>query len=194
MDIVCTEMAGLEQQRKGFDTFVMTGDAIIRTNFNPFKPTRQLSHDPPVVEFRDQPKAEFSVSNDQRNNNTDNNEPEEKFGAAVVSPYTCSQNKEFIPGFMRVSETSDAKPHVLDETTFSAEDSGIDVRLSLELDETTPATRHAAAEYQTYQSQVTEPSGDLTTVDEPSAKRFATRLYQLDGFKLTDVSHYLSKR
>ncbi|KAF6020691.1 hypothetical protein EB796_020999 [Bugula neritina] len=50
MDSTCSEVGG---PRRGFHTFVMTGDAIIRTNYNtnPFKPTRQLplgSDQPPV--------------------------------------------------------------------------------------------------------------------------------------------------
>ena len=33
---------------------------------------------------------------------------------------------------------------------------------------------------------------NLKEVDMPSAKQFASRLYHLDGFKVTDISKYLS--
>ena len=196
MEVACSDMTGLDHQKKGFHTFLMTGDAIIRTNFNPFKPTRQLSLDSHPVERPssvEKPKTERSVSHQDKSTTENNNEDvEEQSTSSAPALQTCPQNKEFIPGFMRVDDSANSYTGDM----CNAEDSGIDVRLSGELDDNQPVNHSTSQENNTpnKSQQSTHQTDESSCVDEPSAKRLATRLYQLDRFKLSDVCHYLSKR
>lgn len=195
MNVACADIGGVDHQRKGFHTFVMTGDAIIRTNFNPFKPTRQLSLDSQPTPTKDKPKTERSLSNQETNQCNKNNSDTVVDDLPVTSPsaHPCIQTKEFIPGFMKVDENTTTE----EPTQSLTEDSGIDVRLSSELDsdECHTNSQQTSQENSLHNDQQTvEQCEELHAIDEPSAKRLATRLYQLDGFKLSDVCYYLSKR
>lgn len=204
-DSMDVEMGGLDGQRKGFHTFLMTGDAIIRTNFNPFKPTRQLSLDSQPEPARDKPKTERCVSHQEprlTDSSENNNDDEEEDEPELVSPASrkCMQNKEFIPGFMKVDDQ--ACETVTQTIQSHTEDSGIDVRLSGEIegeDNESELVTQSTSQKQLQsngqsQTAVAHQSEELVSVDQSSARRLATRLYQLDGFKLSDVCYYLSKR
>ena len=234
MDVQCapyhtSDMSGQEPQRRGFHTFVMTGDAIIRTNFNPFKPTRQLSYDDPPLK---PPKTstERSVSNvenrtcsspleQQDNNNTNPTITVEDTETQPISPLKCNQDKEFIPGFIRVDDKhSTSAQHNRPRSLLNqTEDSGIDVQLSdNEADNQNNAIRDTQENKHTdhtsakHRRKNDDPSGECATeitsdidterhkmsdnIEKLSAKQLATKLYQLDGYELADVCHYLSKR
>lgn len=212
------EVSQHDRQHKGFHTFVMTGDAIIRTNYNPFKPTRQLSLDSHTKPKVKNPKHERSVSNedtvtngvDNTGSGEDNNEtiPEaaetgEAVDEAATTVVRCPQSKLFIPGFIRVDETLERNNQSGNgKRTVHTEDSGIDVQLSDD-ESNSPRSRSSDEPHDISDSHpirdkdiiiVDTESNAETSIDEASAKRLATRLYQLDGFKLSDVCHYLSKR
>jgi len=178
MDSTCSEVGG---PRRGFHTFVMTGDAIIRTNYNtnPFKPTRQLplgSDQPPVQ--REHCHTVTTAPTKEDNNSERTKDPDVGNSTLATSPNAGS--REFIPGFMRPEEGSDKEAG---RRQVNTEDSGIDVTFSDDTeDENHPSPRADSG---------AESGG---TADQPSAHRLATRLYQLDGFKISDVCHYLIKR
>lgn len=232
MDVQCapyhnTDMSGsVDQQRRGFHTFVMTGDAIIRTNFNPFKPTRQLSHDP-VPPKTNKVTTERSISNienhrhDIQAESENNNTQTEDSAPSPATPHRCVQDKQFIPGFIRVDDRGELSGYQNKSrrSLNYTEDSGIDIQLSdndadnqadkqLTVHSTKSAKhKHAATQHLKGDRLAQQANQTDTEVgiechhetaahgnDELSAKQLATRLYQLDGYELSDVCRYLSNR
>lgn len=220
-----SDMSGQEPQRRGFHTFVMTGDAIIRTNFNPFKPTRQLSYDnepaktPKVATERSISNIECSTTSsplEQRDNN--NTKPTIRVDEAESlsgSPHQCNQDKQFIPGFIRVDEeqsSSGPHRHHRPRSLNYTEDSGIDIQLSDNEADNTVQDKHKHTDHMSAKHKRvndvpsgehgTEFTADIDTkghemsqdIEKLSAKQLATKLYQLDGFEISDVCPKLSQR
>lgn len=181
-------MTSADRKTPGFHTFVMTGDAIIKTNFNPFKPTRQIPMDTPVAPVS----ADVTSSSPRRESFEHLNSP------TPVAPPGDSEidQKAFIPGFVRLDsddemhKKKDKRKRLLSgqpSTDCMTHDSGIDVNLS----------DITSEEHQQPDTSSTLPksheTNDQNQRAETAAADLSTRLYNLDGFSPADVSHYIIK-
>jgi len=182
-----------EPRTKGFHTFVMTGDAIIRTNFNPFKPTRQLSLDKedikPVHSLRSK-----SCSDEVRPPPSPSLLEERPIRTCTTSPGSKQDEKEFIPGFMVVEGKTMSSHHTTEKDCYYSK-SG---KLSSPMRETDTVPEEVEID----SINITEaPDGsEHVSVSDVAAEEHrveaeetAKRLYILDGFTMTEVCSYLSQ-
>lgn len=185
--------------KSGFQTFLMTGDAIIQVDTHP-KPktpktlktetikldsngdTPKIAKQTSQVTPSSKPGTAVIVITDD-DSNVESSQPNGSLSNDKMYSDTEHNKKEFVPGFMRpddglvVSSNGPPSPEPLgrkDESiTGSSSSLGSIDDISLDMNNLVINT---------------------TQVDEPSAIRLAKRLYYLEGFKRSDVSYHLTRK
>lgn len=180
------DITSAERSIPGFHTFVMTGDAIIKTNFNPFKPTREIPMDNPIPESCTADRPSPSI-----HRKMDMHDPDAAHRAVAGTTDAGFDKKAFIPGFVRLDPDNDVHKTQHEKTLVSGQpytdcithDSGIDVTLSNTTDDQQNCLNSSSAR-KSHHSQ-------FSAEEMAAAQVLSTQLYHLDGFTPDDVSHYL---
>ena len=179
------------RQQPGFQTFVMTGDAIIQVTKSPDKETPRSSLG--SNSSQENPHEGNTVNTDSvqvvipLTRDTDSRNENHTLHNHQENPHSVDNSGQ--NGSLQVSVDHD-EPHINSDTEMDNTSGGL------------PATKHndSAGSLSSLGSlddislDMNNPKISTRHVDEPSAARLAKHLFYLEGFKKSDVAYHLTRK
>lgn len=122
----------------------------------------------------------------EHNNHTEINSQRNGNGLGIVK----QSSQPLAPGESHLSHTSD---DILEEMNSLKLNRQCDNLLTTNTQPKNDAHRHNPVPNDNHSTSTAVSNGNTGKVDEPSAQRLAKRLYNLDGFKRSDVAYHLTR-